>query len=179
MTDHLLLDDQFNGKKLETNEDIVAANKARTDLNESSKAILGGRNAIIFAIILLTVGTIVEVVREPELLSFSTIGFVVIGGTYGLSYYVFTKKPVIGLAICLAVFVLLNVLILFGNPASFRSGIVVKLFIIYFLVKGIYHARLFPEKLRALEVFELSEEDRQNVEKYAELKKLHYRKPTQ
>ena len=168
MENDFLLDDQLKGSALETNKDIAAANKARSAINETTKAIRYGRNAVWFAIGFLVLGTIWEVGQNPELVAYSFIGLGVMAALYGIGLFAFTKNPVTGLAICLGVYLLFNIINTLLDPSTIIVGILRRLVFIYFMGNGLYHARQFPEKLRALRAFELSEADERAVTRYQE-----------
>ena len=136
--EEFLLDDGFNEKKLENNEAIGAANLIRKRANEQIKSIHAAKYAVWVALGLLTLGTVIEVVNSPELMVYSGVGYVVIASLYGLGLFLYKQKPALGLIICLCIYVLLNVLIAYGEPSTAFKGLLPKILIIYYLGKGIY-----------------------------------------
>ena len=118
-----LLDDRFNEKKLDNNQDIAAANKLRLAINENTKSIRTGRNAVLFAIGLLLVGTVIETMQMPELMLDSIIGFVIFTGIYGLGIFLMYKqKPMISLGICLSCYILFNALTIVADFSMLYKG---------------------------------------------------------
>ena len=175
MSNHLLLDDEFSERSLDSNEDIAKANKMREGINQHLKAMVGGRHAVWLVVVFLAVGSAFEVYREPALLVNSLMGFVVIAGLYGVGLYQFTKKPAVGLGICLGVYLLFNIMLIVLDPETGTKGFIIKGILTYLIGKGVYHATKLPKEVQALRAFSLSREDEQKIAKYQQLPKLYYR----
>lgn len=174
MEEQLLLDEHFNEKKLDNNTDIAEANKIRRDINETTKYIRSGRVAIIVLIVVLAIGTVVEVAQAPELLIYSAIGFAIIAGLYLVAFILSKKKPIAGFALTLGVFILFNILIALDDPMLLFKGWWLKGAILYYLIKGIQQAQQLPKKIEALKGVSLSKEDLELINNYKELSKIHY-----
>lgn len=176
MEDTLLLDEGFNEKKLTNNIDIADANKVRQTINESNKIITKGKYAVIATLVLLAIGSIYEVVRAPDLMVYSIVGFVVILLLYCFGFYLFRKNPVTGLSVCLGIYILFNLLIIVGEPEMAFKGLVIKGLIIYYIVKGIQHAKLVPQQVEELKGIGVTKEDIDKINKQQELAKVLYLK---
>ncbi|MGH1336839.1 MAG: hypothetical protein ACRBFS_12005 [Aureispira sp.] len=176
MNDNLLLDDGFNEKKLDNNNDIAEANRLRRDLNESIKVINRGKYAVFMTIGLLTFGSVIEVVEEPDLFLDSLIGYVIIVLLYTIGLLLFKKNSAASLGICLGVYILFNVLIAVFEPGAAFQGFLIKGLLIYFYANGIYQATQLSSKIEALKAVSLTREDMDSINNYKELPKIHYLK---
>ena len=181
MEQDLLLDDEHQAKAaLNNNADIAEANKIRMEINENIKAINHACYAVYVCIGFLIVGSIIEVVGTPELLTISVVIVLPVLILFGLGVYLLhTRKPVAGLGLCLFVYLGVQVMSVIGEPSSLGQGIIGKIAIVYFMIRGISQGGVLKKQVEALKGLYLSREEEQQIYRYKKLSKLHYLKPNQ
>lgn len=144
-----LLDDQFQEKESFNTDELNTILKVRNEASDLVSAIRAART-MLFILAGLSGLSIVFILMQNDPISSVVIFSAIIVSIYLFLAVIVPKNPAVALSTVLGLYILLLIMNYLSNP-SIDFGILMRILVIYFLVKGVRAAFKLPKKLQELQ----------------------------
>ncbi len=137
-----LLDDDFfeeNPSTIKDKKTIQLINKTKINANEKIKDVKNAQTTLIVLSVLVIIGMIVSLSMNSGILVSHTeiiIESVFLFCVYSICAFRVRFNPRVSILIALLLYLFMNVLIIFLEPQSAINGFILKMIIIFYLLKG-------------------------------------------